>query len=249
MKLLNKIAIVTGGSSGIGRAGAIALAKEGADVLITFRSNENGAIDVKNEIIDMGRKCEIVKADLTNRDDIKNVITHTINIYKNIDVLVNNAGDSNFVEFLDDSLENFNYLFDINVKSIFILSQMAAREMIKRGAGRIINVTSISGIDVNAPGLTSYCTTKAAANMLTRGMAKDLAKYNIRVNAILPGSIDTPLTWRKASDEVIKMTIEKTPLKKIGSPGDIAGMIVFLATDGSDFMTGSLVVMDGGLTL
>jgi NAD(P)-dependent dehydrogenase (short-subunit alcohol dehydrogenase family) len=249
MKLLNKTAIVTGGSSGIGKAGAIALAKEGADVLITFRSNEDGAISVKNEIVGMGRKCEIIKADLTNINDIKNVIMHTVNIFKSIDILVNNAGDSNFIEFLDDSIENLIYLFDINVKSIFILSQMAAKEMLKRGNGRIINVTSISGIEVNAPGLTSYCTTKAAANMLTRGMAKDLAQYNIRVNAILPGSIDTPLTWRKASSEVIKTTIEKTPLKKIGSPEDIANMIVFLATSDSDFMTGSLVVIDGGLTL
>jgi 3-oxoacyl-[acyl-carrier protein] reductase len=249
MKLLNKVAIVTGGSSGIGKAGAIALAKEGADILLTYRSNENGAIEVKNEITGIGRKCEIVKADLSKPGDIENVINSTISIHKNIDILVNNAGDSKFIEFLDDSVENLNYLYEVNVKSIFVLSQLAAREMIKRGGGSIINVTSISGIDVNAPGLTSYCTTKAAANMLTRGMAKDLAKYNIRVNAILPGSIDTPLTWRAASDEVIKLTIEKTPLKKIGAPEDIANMILFLSTGDSSFMTGSLVVIDGGLTL
>lgn len=249
MKLLNKVAIVTGGSSGIGKAGAIALAIEGADILLTFRSNESGAISTKNEINSLGRKCEIIKADLTNIKDIENVIMHTVNIFKGIDILVNNAGDSSFIEFLDDSIENLNYLFDINVKSIFLLSQLAAREMIKRGGGSIINVTSISGISVNASGLTSYCTTKAAANMLTRGMAKDLAEFNIRVNAILPGSINTPLTWKKASNEVIEMTIEKTPLKKIGEPEDIAKMIVFLSTSDSNFMTGSLVVIDGGLTL
>jgi NAD(P)-dependent dehydrogenase (short-subunit alcohol dehydrogenase family) len=249
MKLLNKIAIVTGGSSGIGKAGAIALAKEGADVLITFRSNEDGAIGVKNEIIGMGRKCEILKADLTSIKDIENIILRTVDIFKGIDILINNAGDSNFIDFLEDSVESLTYLFDVNVKSIFLLSQMAAREMIKRGGGCIVNVTSISGIAVNAPGLTSYCTSKAAANMLTKGMAKDLAKHNIRVNAILPGSIDTPLTWRKASDEVIKMTKEMTPLKRIGTPEEIAGMIAFLSANDSNFMTGSLIVMDGGLTL
>ena len=249
MQLKNKVAIVTGASSGIGRAGAISLAKEGADILLTFRSNKEGAINVKKEIIGLGRKCEIIKAELSNPEDIKKITKYAIDKFKGIDILVNNAGDSNFIEFLDDSIENLNYLFDINVKSIFLLSQLAAREMIKRGGGSIINVTSISGISVNASGLTSYCTTKAAANMLTRGMAKDLAKFNIRVNAILPGSINTPLTWKKASNEVIEMTIEKTPLKKIGEPEDIAKMIVFLSTSDSNFMTGSLVIIDGGLTL
>ena len=249
MKLLNKIAIVTGGSSGIGKASAILLAKEGADVVLTFRSNENGAISTKNEINSLGRKCEILKADLTIIKDIEKIILHTVSTFKGIDILINNAGDSNFIDFLEDSIENLTYLLDINVKSIFLLSQMAAREMIKRGGGSIVNVTSISGIAVNAPGLTSYCTSKAAANMLTKGMAKDLAKRNIRVNAILPGSIDTPLTWRKASEEIIKMTKEMTPLKRIGTPEEIAKMIVFLSTDDSSFITGSLVVVDGGLTL
>ncbi|MCL4417380.1 MAG: glucose 1-dehydrogenase [Actinobacteria bacterium] len=249
MKLQDKVAIVTGGSSGIGKAGAILLAKEGADILLTFRSNLEGAIATQNEIKGIGNKCEIIKANLTNIKDIENVIMHAVNTFKGIDILINNAGDSNFIDFLEDSIENLTYLLDVNVKSIFLLSQMAAKEMIKRGGGSIVNVTSVSGISVNAPGLTSYCTSKAAANMLTKGMAKDLAKYNIRVNAILPGSIDTPLTRRKASEEIIKMTIEKTPLKKIGLPEDIANMIVFLSTSDSDFMTGSLVVMDGGLTL
>jgi 3-oxoacyl-[acyl-carrier protein] reductase len=249
MRLSNKVAIVTGGSSGIGKAGAIELAKEGADILLTFRGNEEGAISTQKEIIGLGSRCEIIKAELSDTKDIGEVVKYAVDKFKGIDILVNNAGDSSFKEFLDDSLENLNYLFDLNVKSIFLLSQLAAREMIKRGGGSIINVTSISGISVNASGLTSYCTTKAAANMLTKGMAKDLAKYNIRVNAILPGSINTPLTWKKASSEVIKMTIEKTPLKKIGEPEDIAKMIVFLSTSDSNFMTGSLVVIDGGLTI
>ena len=249
MKLLNKVAIVTGGSSGIGKASAILLAKEGADIVLTFRSNENGAEDVKNEIIGMGRKCEILKADLTSIKDIDKIILRTVDTFKGIDILINNAGDSNFIDFLEDTVESLTYLLDVNVKSIFLLSQMAAREMIKRGGGSIVNVTSISGIAVNAPGLTSYCTSKAAANMLTKGMAKDLAKHNIRVNAILPGSIDTPLTRRKASEEIIKMTKEMTPLKRIGTPEEIAKMIVFLSTDDSSFITGSLIVVDGGLTL
>jgi len=249
MKLKNKVAIITGGSSGIGQAGAIALAKEGADVLITYRSNKEGAIYTQNKINELGKDCEILRTDLENIEDIKTIVKKTLEKYSGIDILVNNAGDSNFAEFLDDTLENLNYLFNINVKSIFYLSQLVAKEMIKRGGGNIINITSISGVSVNDSGLTSYCTSKAAANMLTKGMAKSLAKYNIRVNAILPGSIDTPLTRRKASKKVIKRTIEMTPLKRIGQSEDIAGMILFLATDDSKFMTGSLVVMDGGLIL
>ena len=150
---------------------------------------------------------------------------------------------------MSEKIENFDYLLNLNVKSIFLLSQLVAKEMIKTGGGKIINITSISGISVNSPGLISYCTSKAAANMLTRAMAFDLAKYNIYVNAILPGTIDTPLTWELSSKEDIEREKESTPLKKIGKPEDIAGMIVLLSSEFSDFMTGSLVIIDGGFTI
>jgi len=248
MKLKNKIAVVTGGSSGIGQSGAIELAKEGADLLITFRGNKEGATETQNKIKELGRRCEIIRVDLESLEDMKMVITETINKFSKIDILVNNAGEARFTDFLNDSIDNLDYLLNVDVKSIFSLSQLAAKEMIKNGRGSIINITSISGIYINDPGLLSYCVSKAAANMLTKGMAKALAEYNIRVNAILPGSIDTPAT-QKAPKEVVEETIKMTPMKKIGDPEDISKMIVFMASDDSKFMTGSLVVIDGGLTL
>ena len=252
MKLKNKVAIVTGGSSGIGRAGAISLAKEGADILITYRSNKKGALEVKKKINDLGRKCEILKVDLENIDDIKMIIKKTLETFLGIDILVNNAGDCRSANFLDETIENLSYLLDTDVKSVFLLSQLASKEMIKRGGGAIINITSISGIYVNDPGIISYCASKAAANMLTMGMAKVLAEYKIRVNAILPGYMDTPLTWKASNvdKEVLEKALEnRTPLKRIGQPEDISEMIVFLSSDDSKFMTGSLVVIDGGFIL
>lgn len=249
MKLKSKIAIVTGGSSGIGQAGAISLAREGADILITYRSNEKGAIDTKNKIIDLGRKCEIIKADLENIDDIRIIVKSTIEKYSGIDILVNNAGDCKGMDFLDDNIENLDYLLNANLKSIFILSQLVAKEMIKRGGGSIINITSVSGIVVDDTKLVSYCTSKAAANMLTKGMAKALGKYNIRVNAILPGTINTPLLRRETSKDEAEIIKEKTPLKILGQPEDISEIIVFLSSYDSKFITGSLIVADGGFTI
>jgi 3-oxoacyl-[acyl-carrier protein] reductase len=248
MKLSNKIAIVTGGSSGIGQTSAIFLAKEGADLLITYNTHEDGAIFTKNEINKLGRKCEILKADMEKIDDLKNIITKTLDYYQGIDILVNNAGGGKFIDFLMDSVDNLDFLLNINVKSIFVLSQLAAKEMIKRGSGSIINITSISGISINDPGFISYCTSKAAANMLTRGMAKALGKYNIRVNAILPGSVLVPTT-KNTPEDVLEAHVKRTPLNRIGRCEEIASMVVHLASDESSFMTGSLIVIDGGLTI
>lgn len=249
MKLMNKIAIVTGASSGIGKAGAILLAKEGADILITYNTNEEGAIDTKKKINELGKRCEILKIDFNDIKNIKSIIDKTMEKYGAIDILINNAGISYFKDFLEDSLEDFDYLLNVNLKSIFILSKFAAKEMIKRTGGCIVNITSISGISLNEPNLVSYCTSKAAANMLTRGMAKDLAKYNIRVNAILPGPVIVPRAYEISGIETINSMIERTPMKRVGQPEEIGKMIVFLSTDDSSFMTGSLVVMDGGMTL
>jgi NAD(P)-dependent dehydrogenase (short-subunit alcohol dehydrogenase family) len=248
MKLSSKIAIVTGGSSGIGQASAIFLAKEGADLLITYNKNKDGAIFTKNEINKLGRKCEILKSDMDEIGNLKNIIDKTLENYSGIDILVNNAGGGKFVDFLADSVESLDHLLNINVKSIFVLSQLAAKEMIKRGGGSIINITSVSGISINDPGLVSYCTSKAAANMLTKGMAKAFGKYNIKVNAILPGSIITAST-KDAPKEVVEETINRTPLNRAGKSEEIASMVVYLASDDASFITGSLIVIDGGLTI
>ena len=249
MKLKNKIAIVTGGSSGIGQAGAIALAEEGANILITYKSNKKGAMCTKNKINNLGRECEILRVDLEKSKDINMIVQKTIEKYSKIDILVNNAGTAIENDFLSETTENLNYLLNINVESIFSLSQLSAKEMIKRGGGSIVNITSISGISINEPNLISYCTSKAAANMLTKGMAKDLAKYNIRVNAILPGPVEVLRAFEISGKERIESMIERTPLKRIGQPEEIGRMILFLSSEDSSFMTGSLVVMDGGMTL
>ena len=138
---------------------------------------------------------------------------------------------------------------NVNIKSAFLLSILAIKEMMKRGGGSIVNISSISGINVNEEKLISYCTSKAAMNMLTRTMAKDLAPNNIRVNALLPGIVETRAARVICTDEDIERMIQKVPMKIISNPEDIAGMMVFLCTDDARFMTGSLIVMDGGQTL
>ena len=208
MKLKNKIAIVTGASSGIGQAGAIFLAKEGADLFITYRSNEEGAIETKKKINDLGKECEILQADFKSMDEVKMVFERAIEKYSGIDILINNAGDARYVDVLDETLDNYDYLMNVNAKSVFLLSILAVKEMVKRGGGSIVNISSISGIAVNELGLISYCTSKATVNMLTRTMAKDLAKHNIRVNAILPGIVETRAARIVCTDEDIDYIYE-----------------------------------------
>jgi len=249
MKLKDKIAIVTGGSSGIGQAGAIALAKEGTDLFITYRNNLEGALETKKIINEIGRKCEIHQAHFENMDEVRNVMVNVMSKFPGIDILINNAGDAKYVDVFDENLENFEYLMNVNIKSAFLLSILAIKEMMKRGGGTIVNISSISGINVNEEKLISYCTSKAALNMLTRTMAKDLAPYNIRVNALLPGIVETRAARVICTDEDIERMIQKVPMKIISNPEDIAGMMIFLCTDEARFMTGSLVVMDGGQTL
>lgn len=249
MQLKDRVAIVTGASSGIGQAGAIALAKEGANIFITYRNNIEGAKETKKIINSFGRECEILKAELSNMEEVKIVVKKAVEKYSAIDILVNNAGDARYVDVFNENLENFEYLMDVNVKSAFLLSILAIKEMSKRGGGSIVNISSISGINVNEEKLISYCTSKAALNMLTRAMAKDLAQHSIRVNALLPGLVETRAARIITTDKDIERMTQKIPMKIISDPEDIAGMIVFLCTDAARFMTGSLIVMDGGQTL
>jgi len=249
MKLKNKIAFVTGASSGIGQAASISLAKEGVDLFITYRNNKEGALETKQIINELGRKCEIYQANFENMDEVSSAMTNFLNKFNGLDILINNAGDARYVDVFNENIDNFDYIMNVNVKSAFLLSILSIKEMLKRGGGNIVNISSISGINVNEEKLISYCTSKAALNMLTRTMAKDLAEKNIRVNALLPGIVETRAARIVCTDEDIERMIKKVPMKIISNPEDIAGMIVFLCTDAARFMTGSLIVMDGGQTL
>ncbi len=241
MKLARKVAIVTGSSRGIGRAIALAFAKEGANVVVNYIRHKDCAEEVASEIIEMGRKAVIVKADVSDPEDVERMVKTTSQEFGKIDVLVNNAADFSAMEF---SLSNpdwngWNRMIAVNTKGMLICSQAVAKYMRNQKSGNIINIVANW-----AGGGLCYMLTKTAGIPLTKGLARALAPH-VRVNAICPGSIDTG--WISALPNEEKKKLKETILRKRwGQPEDIAKVAVFLASDDADFITGATIVVDGG---
>ncbi len=232
MKLAGKKTIVTGANRSIGQAIALAFAKEGADVVISYRSDKEGAESTINEIEKMGRKGKAIFADFSQQGGVQEFFKSAVDFLKSIDILVNNAAIWDTTEFFAMKEENFEHLLRVNVAVPLFLSQMVAQHMIeKKIAGSIINISSITGVRPY-PGRTCFATSKAALNMMTQNMALDLAKYQIRVNAIAPGS--TPYEF---SDE----RVEEIPLGRFGKPEDHAHAAVYLASEESSWKTGQIL--------
>lgn len=239
MKLKNKVAIVTGSSRGIGHTIALAFAREGADVVINYLQSQDKAKDAARQILDMGRKVIIVKADVSKESEVEEMISQTLKTFDKIDILVNNAGILLPFDFKEPNYENWQRMVDVNIKGILLCSRAAADQMLKQKSGRIINI-----VVKEFTGSLDYIMTKAADDVLTRGLAKEFAPY-VLVNAIAPGCIDTG--WiselsRKEQEELIK----KIPLGRWGQPEDIAKVAVFLASDDFNWMTGTTIHVDGG---
>jgi NAD(P)-dependent dehydrogenase (short-subunit alcohol dehydrogenase family) len=249
-RLDGKVALVTGGSRGIGRATALGLAEAGADVAVASRKRpdlENVAADIKR----MGRKSLAVAAHVGRMDDISSLVAKVRDEFGRIDILVNNAGTS---PALASSLEVDERLWDsimnLNLKGLFFLSQAVAKVMKEHGGGRIINVASMDGFKPEA-NIGTYAVSKAGVIMVSRVMALELARYNIRVNTIAPGNVHTRLGDSRflAMPEYEEEMVKRTPLGRIGEPDDIVGAMIYLASDASSFVTGECIVVAGGIVL
>ena len=239
--LTGKVAIVTGAARGIGQSIAIELARKGANVVVSDIIPGETTV---NQIKKLKRKSLYVKTDISNKKEIENLISQTIKNFKRIDILVNNAGVYIPGQTLNVSEADWDKTMDINVKGSFLCSQAALRHM-KKGAS-IINISSIAGIKGFA-GSAAYCASKGAIRLLTKALAADFGPIGIRVNSVHPGLIDTPMVAEiKKDKKTMEGMMSKFLIKRIGKPVDIAGPVVFLASDAASYMTGTEIVADGG---
>jgi NAD(P)-dependent dehydrogenase (short-subunit alcohol dehydrogenase family) len=247
ISLENKTAIVTGSSSGIGRAISIYLAKAGASVALAARRVEK-LEEVANEIEKIGQKALPIQVDVTVRQDIQKMVAETIKQFGKIDILVNNAGVLDFKNFLEIDDENWNKILSVNLRGYLWTAQAVAKEMISKKQGKIVNIASVAGISA-FPQITMYNISKAAVIMLTKSMALELGPLGINVNAIAPGIIETEMTEEMLKDpKTIQGFLSKIPLGRTGKAEDIAGAALFLSSELSNYMTGETVVVDGGWT-
>ncbi|MCL5069921.1 MAG: SDR family oxidoreductase [Actinobacteria bacterium] len=246
MLLQNKVSIITGGAKGIGKAIAEVFAKEGSTVVIADIDKDEAlktAEEIKNSV---KVKTLALRVDVSNKKSVDSMIKKTIDEFGQIDILVNNAGTQKPTPFLDFTEELWDRIIDINLKGTFLCSQAAAKEMVKRKYGKIINISSCSAKHPN-PGETAYGASKAGMLALTRDNAFELGIHGINVNAILPGITDTELTRRQIlNKETEPIWIERTALKKIGKPEDQAKVALFLASNLSDHITGEGIIVSAG---
>ena len=241
------IALVTGASRGIGRACALALAKRGYDVAVNYVSNEAAAQAVVAEIEALGVRSMAVRANTAELPEVKDMFRTVVREMGGLDVLVNNAGvvDDRYLMMLtEDSLTRS---LDINIKGYFHCAQQAALKMFKKKSGVIVNISSVSSV-LAIPGQSVYSATKGAVNALTATLAKELAPYGIRVNAVAPGFIDTDMT-RVLPEAAKDALTAQIPLKRLGSAQDVAEVVAFLCSDGAGYLTGTVIPVDGGMAM
>lgn len=248
MRLADKVALVTGGSRGIGRAIAIRLAEEGARVAVVYAADIPAAEETLAKLRAAGGLGMAIQADIATSEGIGRVVDRALRTYGRIDILVNVAGRIHFVDFFETSEEQWDDQFVVNAKAVFFLSQAVARTMMDCGGGRIVNVTSISGERAD-PELVAYSASKSAANMLTKAMAAALGPHNITVNAVLPGTTITDMNRSRLEDNKLRQWFEDvTPLGRLGSPDDLVGAVTYLTSEEAGWTTGALITIDGGFT-
>ena len=249
MRFSGKIVLVTGGSRGIGRAIAAGFAEEGAAVAVNYVQDEQAARSLVDQILTKGGRAMAVKADVSNRREVERMVQTVLDAWGGIHVLVNNAGVVVKESFFDISEDSWDAQFGVNCRGMFLVSQAVARWMKEDGGGRIVNVTSISGLVASPQGVV-YSSTKGGSTALSKAMAVALAPYNITVNAIRPGTVRTDFNEDVfAVPGVEERVIARIPRGRVGMPEDIAGAAVFLASDQADWITGATLVIDGGFTV
>lgn len=246
--LTGKVALVTGASSGIGRASAIALAKQGATVVVAARRIDK-LNDLAKEIVGMGRESLPVVMDVTKKETITSAVNRTVEMYGKIDILLNNAGVAEFAPFLDLTEEQWDKTIDTNLKGYFLVAQAAAREMTKHTWGRIVNIASIAsgGVGVGFPSVAHYCASKGGIVAMTEALAIELAPVGILVNCIGPGVIESEMTEGMLKDpKQAEALLARAPLKRAGKAEEIAAAVVYLSSEESSYTTGTTLYIDGG---
>lgn len=247
MNLEGKTAIVTGGSRGIGKAIALKLAELGANIVVNYTRNPQRAEEVVQAIEGMGKKAMAVKADVSNKDEIDELIKVTEEKFSTIDILVNNAGITKDTLFMRMKEEDWDSVIDINLKGTYNCTKTVIKKMIKQKSGRIINMASVVGITGNI-GQANYAASKAGIIGFTKSIAKELATRGIHVNAVAPGFIQTDMT-DVLSDEIKDQIIDKIPMKQLGKPEDVANVVAFLCSDEARYITGQVINVDGGMVM
>ncbi len=248
MSLEGKVAIVTGGNSGIGKAIALELARQGANIVIDYVVHPEATEEEEKQIVAMGRRAVGVKADVSKVAELQRLIDEAVKAFGRVDIMVNNAGVETRTSVLDTTEEQYDRVMDINLKSAFFGTQIAARQMIKQGGqGRIINISSVHE-DWPMPGNTPYCLSKGGMRMLTRTAGLELAPHNILVIGVGPGAVATPINVSTMQDPaLLKKLDDAIPLGRMARPEEIAGLVAFLAGDGASYMTATTVFADGGI--
>ena len=250
--LKGKVALITGASRGIGRVIALAYAEAGAEVAVSSRNKRPPELEkVAEEINALGKRALAIPAHVGKKEDVQMLVRKTLEHFGRIDILMNNAGANPVLSPLADlGEESFDKVLEVNLKGALLVSQAVARQMIQQGGGRIINMSSISGLRARDDGTGAYCISKAALNMMTQVMARELAPHHILVNAIAPGSIKTEFSRVNWTDPERKaQRVREIELRRFGEPEEVVGIALFLASDASSFVTGEIIRVDGGQTI
>lgn len=248
MQLKDKTAIITGARRGMGRTHSIALAEEGAKVVVSDISLED-CQKVVDEIKSAGGEAIAVKCDVTKKQEVEKMVKDTLDKFGKIDILINNAGIAEFKAFLEMTEKEWDRTLDINLKGYFLCAQACAKEMAKQKSGAIVNISSIAmgQVGVGFSEIAHYCASKGGIAGMTEALAVELAPYNIRVNAIAPGIIETPMIDSiKQDPKTMEAMLARVPMGRVGKPEEVSNAVVFLASDKASYVTGSVIVVDGG---
>jgi glucose 1-dehydrogenase len=258
MKLEGKVALVTGSSQGIGQAVVLRLAQEGANVVINYRSHPEGAEETLSKVEAIGGKCYMaqcphphghtIQADLGNVEDVRQLISESVQHFGKLDILVNNAGIEKHAPFWEVTEADYDAVMNVNLKGVFFATQTFVQHlMATQRTGKIINISSVHE-ELPFPNFTAYCASKGGMKMMTRNLAVELGALGITINNVAPGAIETPINTKLLNDPVkLGVLLKNIPLGRLGQPGDVASLVAFLASADADYVTGSTFFVDGGL--
>jgi glucose 1-dehydrogenase len=248
MTLKGKVAIVTGGNTGIGRSVVLALAEAGASIVIDYISHEELELEVEKEVQALGDQVIGVKADVSKVEDLQRLIDAAVSSFGQLDVMVNNAGVETRTSILDTTEQQYAFVLDVNLKSAFFGTQLAAKQMIAQGhGGRIINMTSVHE-DWPMPGNTAYCLSKGGMRMLTRTAGVELAPHGVLVVGVGPGAVETPINTATMGDPAALAKLNAAiPIGRMAKPEEIGSLVAFLAGDGASYITATTIFADGGI--